>query len=192
MKLLALTVIFVAGLLVTSCSKNPAADNDRKLDGTAEKSDRRLAERGSSSEEDSMEAPEDADKDEKPDSGDIGEDCVAFLSATKTVAAGQTNGLCPTCPANKESTDVLKFNNIKIDRVTLIGASCQVVVRIFATFNPSRGGAITGGLVGWIAPEQRAEYARGKTPPGQQVYEVNITYRRNQNGWQPIDFSATR
>jgi hypothetical protein len=84
---------------------------------------------------------------------------------------------------------VLRFNDVKIDRVISSGESCTVAVRIFATFNPSVGGPIAGGLTAWISPEQRAQYARGETPAGQQEYKVNVTYRKTPQGWRAIEFN---
>jgi hypothetical protein len=189
MKIFTVTALILAGLLTTSCSKRSTPDNDQKLEDSTKRSE------PETSEQNRMEPSEEADADEKPDSGDIGEDCVAFLSATKVVApikgANATDGQCPTCPVIGEGAEVLKFDDVKIDKVALMGATCQVTVRILATFNPSHGGTIAGGLVGWIPAEQRNEYAQGKTPSGQQTYEVNITYRRDANGWQPIDFSPS-
>ena len=180
------TLVLFAGLALTGCSKKSEKAIER--DSDARKPERDSATQSSSV---SSEVSEE-ETDERPDSGDIAEDCVAFLSATKAPSGKSSESACPTCPTSDQGVEVLKFDELKIDRIALSGATCQVTARIFATFNPSKGGVITGGLLGWIPAEQREDYARGKAPTGQQTYKLNITYRRDANGWQPIDFAPAR
>lgn len=123
----------------------------------------------------------------EPPTDQIGEDCVAFVRSTKTVASGgESSAACPECPTGQE---VLKFDSIQVDEVSSNGTACEVSVTIRATFNPSKGGSnIGGGLTGWIPAPQRAEYLRGQTPTGQQTYKVKISYRRRGHGWRAAEF----
>lgn len=182
MTLSAVGLVIVGALLAVSYFDKSASEREEK---------REAAENRIGAGEASKESDEEEDE-EKPDVGDVGEDCVAFVLATKTPAtqpAAADNASCPTCPPTGDATEVLRVEDVKVDRITPTNGACQVAVRIFARFNPSHGGSIVGGLTGWITPEQREQYARGETPEGQQIYHVNITYRRNANGWQPIEFS---
>ena len=45
-----------------------------------------------------------------------------------------------------------------------------------------------GGLVGWISPEQRAQWLHGQTAAGEQIYHVKITYRRTGKDWRAVEF----
>ncbi len=119
----------------------------------------------------------------------IEEDCVAFLRATTAGHAGGAKPDCPDCPPTTPAPEVLKFDHMQIDRFSTAGETCEVAVRIFASFNPSSGGDIVGGLTGWITPEQKAQYARGETPSGQQVYPVKAIYRRTPKGWRVLEFN---
>ncbi|MFL6531398.1 MAG: hypothetical protein ACJ8HQ_05790 [Chthoniobacterales bacterium] len=184
MRLLTLGILILVGLGIRSCGRKPTTESERARS-------QHLAEASAS--------PADADADEEreeeaekaPDSGDIGEDCIAFLRATKIAPPPPANnGNCPQCPETSAAEEVFQFNDMKIDRIAPSAAdNAEVDVRIFATFRPGHGGVIGGGLTGWIPPEQRSQYEHGDIPAGQQVYRVRITYRRNAAGWQPLEFS---
>jgi hypothetical protein len=184
MRLLTLSVLVFVALFVRSCGRRPAAERNQALkQETAEAS-----ERGSDADEE-RERREGEEAENAPESSDIGEDCVAFLRSTKIAPPKANDGTCPQCPAADSASQVLRFENVTIDRVRPSGENAEVDVHIFATFMPSRAGTIRGGLTGWIPAEQRAAYERGDTPQGQQTYAVRITYRRDANGWEPIEFS---
>ena len=117
----------------------------------------------------------------------IGEDCVAFLRATKAVSASRENSDCPQCPGNG-AFEVLRFNGFKIEKISPSEAGCEVTVEIHAEFNPSPGGNIAGGLTAWISPEKREQYARGQTPAGAQFYKVKVFYRRPDGFWRAVEF----
>lgn len=182
MRFLALCALVVIGLSIRSCGRKPATESDRTAQHSAEKPARE-AESGAD-----RESAEEEEAEKAPDSGDIGEDCIAFLRATKIAPPHAETSNCPLCPETKSAEEVFQFNDVKIDRV-VPGETAEVDVRIFATFKPSHGGVIGGGLTAWIPSEERTRYEHGELPTGQQVYRVRITYRRNQAGWQPIEFS---
>ena len=98
------------------------------------------------------------------------------------------NKACPTCPSEGTDYEVLQFLGFKIKKITPSASGCDVAVEIRAEFNPSPGGTIVGGLTGWIPPEKREQYAQGKTPPGPQLYDVNVTYRRTDGVWRAVEF----
>jgi hypothetical protein len=181
MNLFRLGIVCVAVLAIASCSKKSTAENDREKENQfSAKADERSGEK-ESSKEDNL----------QPEAEDIGEDCVAFLRSTvsnRTDGAGQ----CPVCPSSAEKAEVLGVDSVRVEKVNNAGTdwtSCEANVEIRAHFNPSNGGTITGGLVGWIPAEQRTQYMRGVTPSGQQVYHVSITYRREGDEWQAADFA---
>ncbi len=119
----------------------------------------------------------------------VEEDCVAFLRAT---TAGHAQGVkpdCPTCPPSAPAPEVLQIDHVQIDQFLPADKTCTVSVQIFATFKPSAGGEIVGGLTGWITPDQKARYARGETPVGQQIYPVKALYRRTPKGWRVVEFN---
>ena len=80
------------------------------------------------------------------------------------------------------------FRHMKTDSVSCSGDMCSVVVTIRAVFNPGSGETIAGGLTAWIPPEQRREYLSGRTPSGEQVYRVQITYKLRGGAWRAIEF----
>jgi hypothetical protein len=185
MKVCFITIGCIVGLLTASCSKKAESDREEKRDRVADKSD---SDRNSRESEE--EGAGEGEEEDRPESQDIGEDCVALLRATTVASRNPANGGdCPTCPAGGAAPEVLKFTAVKIDRTSPSGATCEVFAKISGTFNPSLGGEIVGGLTGWISPEQRAQYARGETPTGEQVYPVHITYRRTLTGWQLVEFT---
>ena len=181
--------LFAAVVLTASCSEKSdsvrtkmpqaeevtAGDENRRNKSEVERS---TTPRSDAEEEKELQPPED----------EIGEDCVAFLRSTKTVPANGTNSDCPQCPATTEGTEVLKLDNIRVDRVVPSESSCEVNVTIHATFNPSTRETIAGGLTAWISPEQKAQYLQGQAPSGQQAYKVKVIYRRNPKGWRAIEF----
>ncbi len=177
-------LIAVAAVVTVSCSEKSSSDRNRKREDAKEKLRQEL--RSSASGENAGQVA--AETDAEPDASQIGEDCVAFLRSTNTVAPNRGNTDCPECPVSEATHEVLKFDHMQIDRVSFSGSTCDVTVRILATFNPSRGEAIVGGLTGWISPEQRLAYSRGETPSGQQVYTVKVTYRRTGKGWRALEF----
>jgi hypothetical protein len=122
---------------------------------------------------------------EQPREDEIAEDCLAFVRATK-VASSKPGADCPGCAA--ESTEVLAFREMKVERISCSADSCQVSVEIRAEFNRSPGGTIAGGLTAWIPPEQRLEYSRGHAPEGDQNYRVKIIYKRTGDAWRAIEF----
>jgi len=113
---------------------------------------------------------------------------VALLRSTKTVPANATPNDCQTCPAAEDGSDVLKFNDIKVDRVDRSETTCEVYVTMRATFNPSTRQNIAGGLTGWISPGIKEQLLRGETPAEQQTYKVKVIYRRTPKGWRPVEF----
>jgi hypothetical protein len=124
----------------------------------------------------------------QPPEDEIAQDCVAFLRSTKTVPATSPSGDCPQCPSSTEATEVLRFNDIRVDRIARSEATCQAEVTIHATFNPSSRENIVGGLTAWISSEQRAKYLEGEIPPGQQTYKVKVIYHRVGEGWRAVEF----
>lgn len=192
------TLIFLAGVIASSCSEksDPERSQNSKAEkaeaslrspaGTEERPNLREVERSSGSAVESAEAEKEGEQ--EPPADEIGEDCVAFLRSTKTIPAVASNSDCPQCPVSSEGSELLKFNDIRVDRVVRSGSTCEVDVTIRATFNPSTHEQIAGGLTAWISPEQKANYSQGETPSGQQVYKVKIIYRRDRNGWRAVEF----
>lgn len=124
----------------------------------------------------------------QPSADDIVEDCYAFVWLTKATLARKTSAECPQCPSTEEANHVLKFEGAKVERVSCTEETCELAVSIRARFNPSKGGTISGGLTGWIPSEQREQYSRGETPPGEKAYHVKIIYRRKEGAWRPVEF----
>ncbi len=191
-------LIFLAGVIAASCSEKSDFDRDQNSQAEEAKPGQDVpavneerpsefeVERSSTSEAESAEA--EAGNELEPPEEEIGEDCVAFLRATVTVAAKRANGDCPQCPVSTEATEVLKFGDLRVDGVSCSESTCEVFVTIHGTFNPSTGEEIAGGLIAWIPPEQRERYLRGETPSGQQVYKVKVIYRRDPKGWRVVEF----
>ena len=82
----------------------------------------------------------------------------------------------------------MAFRHMKTDSVSCSGDTCTVLVTIRAVFKPGAGETIAGGLTAWIPQEQRSAYLRGETPLGEQVYRVQITYKRRGEGWRAVEF----
>jgi hypothetical protein len=175
-RILQVTLISLA-LLTAACSRKSDSDRKDRSDKTREK-DSEVAN-----------SPEREENESQPPEDEIVEDCHALTWLTKAMPAKTTSADCPQCPASAEGTEVLKFQGAKVDRVSCVGGTCEVAASIHASFNPSKGGTITGGLTGWIPPEQRDQYSLGQTPPGEQVYHLKITYGREGERWRLVDFA---
>jgi hypothetical protein len=160
-------LIFVAGIITASCSEKPAADREKDPSERSRESEVQTDER-------------------QPGEDKIEQDCVAFVGSTKVVPARTASADCPACPAG--GTEVLAFRQMKTDSVSCSGDTCTVLVTIRAVFNPGSGQTIAGGLIAWIPPEQRSAYLRGQTPSGEQVYHVQITYKRRGEEWRAVEF----
>src|SRR5436305_5627619 len=190
---LPVALISLAALVTGSCSKqsdsgskeaservkpsHKIANHERTNDNQSEQSDRT-----------GVTSVEGEKSKSQPSSDDIVEDCYAFAWLTKATLARKMSAECPQCPSTEEAIHVLKFEGAKVERVSCKGETCAVAVSIRASFNPSKGGTISGGLTGWIPPEQREQYSRGQTPPGEKAYQVKITYRRKEGEWRPVEF----
>jgi len=135
-------------------------------------------------------APERESKSEenesKPRENEIAEDCVAFVRSTKVVPPTPE---CAGCTG--DTREALAFQQIKLDRISCTGPACEVTVTLKAAFIPGTGGTISGGLAGWISPEQRQAFLSGRAPEGEQLYPVKISYRREGEQWRPVEFDRT-
>ena len=173
MKTVRAALIVGAAIIATSCSEKPAPDRE-KQSNTPETT--RTPKPEVAEHEDEREPREDK----------IGEDCAAFVRATRIVPAQTPPAECPGCPA--EGAEALSFRQMKKDGISCSGDTCTVLVTLTVSFNPARGERITGGLTAWISPEQRSEYLSGRTPPGEQAYRVKITYQRRGESWHASEF----
>jgi hypothetical protein len=187
-KILQVTLISL-GLLAAACSRTSDSDRKDRSDKTSEQISATDRDKARKHESGVASSPEREGKETQPSEDDIVEDCHAFAWLTKAMPAKTTSADCPQCPSSAEGTEVLKFQGAKVDHVSCAGGTCEVAVSIHASFNPSKGGTITGGLTGWIPLEQREQYSRGQTPPGEQVYHLNITYRQEGEHWRLADFA---
>jgi hypothetical protein len=170
MKIRRAALIVVAGIITASCSEKSVPGRE-KLSEAKREPDSVIAKS-----EDELQPRED----------EIGEDCVAFVRATKVVSAQTPTADCPGCPA--AGAEVLTFRQMKTERISCSGDTCTVLVTIRVSFNPGAGERIAGGLTAWISPEQRSEYLSGRTPSGEQAYRVQITYKRRAEGWRAVEF----
>lgn len=173
-------ILFVAlSLIWTSCSeKSTTVASGKSEKSVGDQSQQEAAPNANEAEE----------NDRAPDSDQIGEDCVAFLRATRAVPAKRDSGACPECPTSDNDPEVLQFVSFKIKKITGGEESCRADVVIQAQFNPSSGGIVAGGLVGWIPLAERKDYALGKTPSGARTYKVGVVYKREGGVWRPIEF----
>jgi hypothetical protein len=187
-KIVQVTLISL-GLLAAACSRTSDSDRKDRSDKTSEQISATDRDEARKHESGVASSPEREEKETQPSEEDIVEDCHAFAWLTKAMPAKTTSADCPQCPSSAEGTEVLKFQGAKVDGVSCAGGTCEVAVSIHASFNPSKGGTITGGLTGWIPLEQREQYSRGQTPPGEQVYHLNITYRQEGEHWRLADFA---
>ena len=119
----------------------------------------------------------------QPREDEIGEDCVAFVRATKVLPA-QTE--CAGCSG--DAREALTFRQMKVDRISCSADSCEVIVTVRASFTPGPAGTISGGLTAWISSEQRQQYLSGHPPEGEQVYPVKISYKRRGEEWRATEF----
>lgn len=182
MKLSILLFLAALNLQLAACSEKPTT---AKSAGSAD-----LKESGPRGEKEEADADGKPELEAAPEAEEIGEDCVGFLRATRSVPGNGEAGDCLNCPGGSTtSPEVLKFETFDIDKISSSEAGCEVSVRIQGVFNPSNGGKIVGGLTGWISPEQKASYSQGKTPPGRQTYKVRIIYRRPEGYWKAIEFA---
>jgi hypothetical protein len=166
-------LIVVAALMAASCSEKPAPGRE-KDSNTAETTRAPASEVAKTDEE--LEPRED----------EIGEDCAAFVRATRIVPAQTPTADCPGCSV--EGAEALSFREMKTDRISCSGDTCIVFVTVTVSFNPGTGERIAGGLTAWISPEQRTEYLSGRTPSGEQGYRVKITYKRRGQAWRAAEF----
>lgn len=180
MRILSFILIALVSCLTWSCSEKSTSDKPQEA-----KPESTIA-ANAATDSDEREATE-KESEAAPEAEEIGEDCVAFLRATRSTPPGQEKKDCPECPSDA-AVEVLKFDDFHVDRVTPGESTCEVAVTIKAQFNPSVGGEIVGGLTGWITPEQKAQYARGETPDGQQIYKVKIIYKRTGGSWRAVEF----
>jgi hypothetical protein len=109
-----------------------------------------------------------------------------LLRSTKVIPAQGARTDFPECPAG--GTDVLSFRQMNTDAISCAGDTCNLVVTIRAVFNPGSGEKIAGGLTAWIPPEQRSAYLGGHPPSGDQMYRVQITYKRRGDEWRAVEF----
>lgn len=167
--ILRLALISLATLVTASCSKQ--SDSGSKEATEAE-----------------VTSPEREESKSQPSADDIVQDCYTFVWLTKATLARKTSADCPQCPSTEEAIHVLKFEGAKVERVSCTEENCEIAVSISASFNPSKGGTISGGLTGWIPLEQREQYSRGQTPSGKKEYHVKIIYSRKEGGWRPVEF----
>ena len=165
-------LILVAGI-ITACSEKSAPDREKH----------------SNTSEATVEARSEVAKGEdelEPREDEIAEDCVAFVRSTKVVPAQAPTADCPGCPA--AGAEVLAFRQMHMDRISCSGDTCTVLATIRVSFNPGAGERIAGGLTAWIPPEQRSAYLSGRTPSGEQVYRVQISYKRRGKAWRAVEF----
>lgn len=180
------TLIFLA-LLAAACSKRSDSQAEKAADKTSEKVV--AADRDRAREEGLGESAEGRKENEaRPSEDDIVEDCHAFVWLTKAISAKGASVDCPQCPPAEQGAEALKFQGVKVERVSCTEDTCEASVSIRTSFNPSNSGTITGGLTGWIPMEQREQYTRGQTPPGEQTYYLKMVYRREGTNWRVVDF----
>jgi hypothetical protein len=171
MKIRLAALIVVAGIITASCSEKSAPDRE-KHSSTSEATPGSEVAEG----EDEL----------RPRKEEIEENCLAFVRSTKVVPAQAPTADCPGCPA--AGAEVLTFRQMQTDRISCSGDTCTVLVTIRASFNPGAGERIAGGLTAWISPEHRSAYLSGRTPSGEQVYRVQITYQRRGGAWRAVEF----
>jgi hypothetical protein len=188
-KILQVILISLA-LLAAACSRKSDSDKKNRSDKSSEEIGATDLDEARKAESKVGNSPEREEKESQPPEDEIVEDCHAFTWLTKAMPARTPSADCPQCPSSAEATEVLKFQAAKVDSVSCVGGTCEVAVSVHASFNPSKGGIITGGLTGWIPLEQREQYSRGQTPPGEQVYHLNVTYRKEGEEWRLVDFAA--
>jgi hypothetical protein len=160
-------LILVAGIITASCSE-------------------KSTEKHSELKRDSDSAVAKEEDESQPGEEEIAEHCVAFVRSTKVVSAQTPAAGCPGCPP--AGAEVLAFRQMKTERISCSGETCNVLVAIRVSFVPGAGERIDGGLAAWISPEQRKAYLSGQTPSGEHTYRVQITYKRRGDAWRAIEF----
>ncbi len=168
-------LIFLLAIITASCSRKAAPEPDK---GSAEASPEVAR-------ESHAEGAQGRDE-RRPEKGQIGEDCAAFVHSTRVVPARTASANCPQCPAG--GTNVFSFRGMKTDAVSCSRDSCTVTATMRAVFTPGEGETITGGLTAWIPAEQRTAYLSGQVPPDEQTFHVQITYGRRGESWRAVEF----
>ena len=178
-------IISLAALVASSCSKQSDSGSEKVSERVAdyERTNHREPEQAAE-----VASAEEEESKSRPSTDDIIQDCYGFVWLTKATPAGKMSANCSQCPSTEEAIHVLKFEGAKLERVSCTEETCAVDVSIRARFNPSKGGIISGGLTGWMPPEQREQYSRGQTPSGEKAYHVKIIYRRKEGEWRPVEF----
>jgi hypothetical protein len=200
-KITGITMTIAAAMITASCSEKSGVESARDAKSEEIKPVEQAVATGEKRPGDSEVEPRskslaelaegEAEREQHPAEDEIAEDCVAFVRATTTGVAHGASADCPQCPGGTGAMEVLKFEDIKVDRMTPSPSGCEIDVALHARFNPSKGGPIAGGLTGWITPDQKARYLRGETPPGQQTYHVKVIYRREGNRWRAVEFDRS-
>jgi len=188
MSMVRLSLIAALGLLVAACSRKSSLESAGELHQANEKQTQETSVAGAPARAESEAKESPGEMEGRPEPDQIGEDCVAFLRATTAVPLNRASGNCPQCPVSTNDPEVLLFTSFKINEASFSEETGHVDVEIQAQFNPSAGGTIVGGLIGWISPEQRKQYALGQTPAGRQLYKVRVIYRRDGRVWRAIEF----
>src|SRR5947209_581691 len=115
-------LVLATGIIAASCSKK--SEHDRKQNSEAEeRANPPPVERSSVPQSKVTEA--EGESELQPAEDEIAQDCVAFLRSTRTVPANSPTGDCPQCPSSTEGTEVLKFNDIRMDRVVRSEGTCE-------------------------------------------------------------------
>ena len=189
MNILRIAVICIAALLTASCSEQPALNSDSNGQAEEAQNSSEAAGAKDGATGDAIGDDEKAEQDVCPDKDIIAEDSVAFLRATIAAPPDDSNAGCPSCPPGDLPPEVLQIRGVDVGKVSPAALGCEVVATLHATFNPSTSRPITGGLTGWMSPEQREQYLHGETPAGEQVYRLKIHYRRTPKGfWRATEF----
>jgi hypothetical protein len=176
MKIRRATLIFLAGIMIASCSEKSTPDRDADANRSAAPEEVARESEGEAEREGEQQPPEDK----------IGEDCLAFVRSTKVVPAPAASTDCPGCPPG--GTEALAFRQMKTDSVSCSGDTCNIIVTIRAVFNRASGETLAGGLTAWIPPEQRSAYLSGQTPAGEQAYRIHVIYKRRGAAWRAVEF----
>ena len=189
--ILRVAAISLAALVTSSCSKQSDSGSEEAFERVTPSQKIADHERTNDPESEQpagLASAEEEESESRPSTDEIVQDCYGFVWLTKATPAGKMSTACPQCPSTEEAIHVLKFEGAKVEGVSCTEETCAVAVSIRASFNPSKGGTISGGLTGWIPPEQREQYSRGQTPSGEKAYHVKIIYRRKEGGWRPVEF----
>jgi hypothetical protein len=186
----AIFMTLCGSVLLCSCSKNESGRQNTTEDRSHETQSESQTGKDSAAEQRSAAdtRTESEDEELRPSPEEIGEDCVAFVRATKVVGT-RPSADCPQCPAGN-SFEALKFDSVHVEAISCHERNCEVTVTILATFNSTSGGQeLAGGLTGWISPEQRRQLLSGQAGKQQQTFRVEVAYRRDGQGWRAVEFS---